>query len=39
MYKLNTQNPVVKQLIELDNKLMKKSMEKVVEKEKAKAIA
>lgn len=40
MYKLNTKNPVVKQLIELDNRLMKKAMEKVgEEKEKVKAIA
>ncbi len=29
MYKLNTKNPVVKQLIELDNQLMKKSVEKI----------
>lgn len=40
MYKLNTKNPVVKKLIELDNKLMKKSMEKVgAKKEKVKAVA
>ncbi len=36
MYKLNTQNPIVKQLIEIDNSLMKKSIEKIGEKEKIK---
>ena len=40
LYKLNKQNPIVKQLIELDNKLMKKSMEKInPEKEKVKVYA
>ncbi len=40
MYKLNTENQIVKQLIELDNKLMQKSMEKIeVKKEKVKALA
>lgn len=29
MYKLNSANPIVKQLIELDNKLMKKSLERI----------
>lgn len=29
MYKINKKNPVVKQLIELDNKLMKNSLEKI----------
>ena len=40
MYKLNTKNPVVKQLIELDNQLMKKSMEKIgLEAQPIKALA
>ena len=40
MYKLNTKNALVKKLIELDNNLMKKSMEKIgIKKEKVKAIA
>jgi len=40
MYKLNTKNPVVKQLMELDNKLMKASMETAgAKKEKIKAVA
>ena len=39
LYKLNTKNPIVKQLMELDNKLMKKSMEKIGVKEKVKAFA
>ncbi len=38
MYKVNTKNQVVQQLIELDNKLMKNSMEKL-EPEKLKALA
>jgi len=38
MYKVNTKNPVVKQLIELDNKLMKSSLEKIG-LEKVKALA
>lgn len=38
MYKVNTKNPVVKQLIELDNKLMKNSLEKIGP-EKVKALA
>jgi len=38
MYKINKKNPVVKQLIELDNKLMKNSMEKILP-EKIKALA
>jgi len=38
MYKVNTKNPIVKQLIELDNKLMKNSMEKL-ELEKVNALA
>ncbi|MBU2476127.1 hypothetical protein KKG83_01515 [Candidatus Micrarchaeota archaeon] len=38
LYKLNTKSPIVEKLIELDNKLMKKSMEKIgIKKEKAKA--
>ncbi len=40
LYKLNTNSPVVKKLLELDNRLMKQSMEKVgAGKEKAKAVA
>ena len=40
MYKVDTKNPVVKQLIELDNKLMKNSLEKIgAEKGKVKALA
>jgi hypothetical protein len=40
MYKLDKKTPVVKKLIELDNYLMKKAMEKIgVKKEKIKAIA
>ncbi|MFH1390949.1 MAG: hypothetical protein ABIH20_01420 [Candidatus Diapherotrites archaeon] len=39
MYKLDSENPIVTQLIELDNKLMKKSMEKIGPKEKIKALA
>ncbi len=40
MYKLDTENPIVKQLIELDNRLIKKSTEKISSaKEKAKSIA
>lgn len=41
MYRINKVSPIVKQLIELDNKLMKKSMEKIGEttKEKLKAVA
>jgi len=35
MYKLNTENPIVKQLIELDNTLMKKALEEAEEKAKA----
>ncbi len=35
MYKLNTANPIVKQLIELDNMLMKKSLKEVEEEAKA----
>jgi hypothetical protein len=35
MYKLNTENPIVKQLMELDNKLMKISLEEAEEKAKA----
>lgn len=38
MYKINKKNPLVRQLIELDNKLMKNSMEKIGV-EKAKALA
>ncbi|MDD5148016.1 MAG: hypothetical protein PHH08_00960 [Candidatus ainarchaeum sp.] len=38
MYKIDKKNSVVKQLIELDNKLMKNSMEKI-EPEKVKALA
>ncbi|MFH1586640.1 MAG: hypothetical protein ABID38_02190 [Candidatus Diapherotrites archaeon] len=34
MYKVNAKNPIVGQIIELDNKLMKKSMEKVGSKRK-----
>jgi len=39
MYKLDSENPIVTQLIELDNKLMKKSMEKIGSKGKIKALA
>ena len=40
MYKINRANPIVKHLIELDAKLMKKSMEKLEpKKEKVKALA
>ncbi len=40
MYKLNTQNQIVKQLIDLDKKLVKKSLEEVAfEKKKELAIA
>lgn len=40
MYKLNTKNPIVKQLIELDNTLLKKSLEKIGQKkERVKAYA
>ena len=40
MYKLNTKNPIVKELVELDNKLMKGSLEKIgIDKEKAEALA
>lgn len=40
MYKLNTNNPLVKKLMELDIQLMKKSMQKIGEKkEKAKVFA
>lgn len=40
MFKLNTENPAIKQLIELDKKLAKKAMEKIgPQKEKIKAIA
>lgn len=38
LYKLNKASPIVKQLIELDNKLMKKSMHQV-EPQKVKALA
>jgi predicted transcriptional regulator len=38
MYKIDKKNPVVKQLIELDSKLMKSAMEKI-EPEKVKALA
>lgn len=40
MYKLNKENQIVKQLIELDNKLLKKSMQEIEpQKEKIKAVA
>jgi len=39
LFKLNMQNPVVKQLIELDNKLMKKSINQLGEKQKVEAPA
>src|SRR3989344_2791545 len=40
MYKLNANAPLVKQLMEMDNKLMKKSMEKIgIKKEVVKAFA
>lgn len=40
MYKLNSDNPIVKKLIELDNQLMKKSIAQIgAEKEKIKAFA
>ena len=40
MYKLDKQNPIVKQLIELDNKLLKKSMQEIEpKKEKIKVVA
>ncbi len=38
MYRLNTENPVVQELIELDNMLMKKALEKIGER-KEKALA
>ncbi|MFH1587901.1 MAG: hypothetical protein ABIA76_01015 [Candidatus Diapherotrites archaeon] len=39
MYKLNMENPAVQKLIELDNNLMKKSMEKIEATAKPKTIA
>lgn len=39
MYKLNIENPIVTQLIELDNKLMKNSIGKIGSKGKIKALA
>lgn len=39
MYKLNSDNPIVKQLIELDNKLMKNSLKKISSKKKIKTLA